>query len=290
MAQQFGEALNLDMLDNAMRSSKGLQSGRLTGGSEARQMSVAKDDDQDLILDWISELSALKGVPLNYLVPDMAMLPAESLRFFRVDRAWIVALLDGAFSLGRPSTDANSRESQMIDLAAEKVETCQLRGAMLAEQLGDSPANNHFTYADMSGFFLRSELLVRWPGLEVQGFDGSGQNLSIVRMELVAPGVLLCLFNRELCRVRFKGPAESGHFGVGLEEGRMVKQLRTIGDSAPPLEKVDVPLRSGGRRVVSLARLADSMGKRPDTPVTAAEFAVHMTESAELVEFFWSAP
>ena len=43
----------------------------------------------------------LEGIPFHYLVPDERLLPPESLKFFVVDPAWLAALRDGAFSIGR---------------------------------------------------------------------------------------------------------------------------------------------------------------------------------------------
>src|SRR5947209_14203314 len=53
------------------------------------------------IASWFADLALLRGVPFNYLVPDPSMLPAESIRFFRLDGLWVDCLLDGAFSVGR---------------------------------------------------------------------------------------------------------------------------------------------------------------------------------------------
>ncbi|WP_344809261.1 hypothetical protein [Microlunatus ginsengisoli] len=58
------------------------------------------------IVDWLGRLHTLLGVPFGYLLPDEEMLPPESIRFFRLDEAWIEALIDGAFSLGRDLTAA----------------------------------------------------------------------------------------------------------------------------------------------------------------------------------------
>ena len=55
----------------------------------------------ETISAWFKSLRRLEGVPFNYLVPDERMLPAESIRFFRVDHAWVDCLADGAFSIGR---------------------------------------------------------------------------------------------------------------------------------------------------------------------------------------------
>src|SRR5579871_6432114 len=55
----------------------------------------------DGVKKWLTRLMQLSGVPINYLVPDEAMLPPESIRFFHLDVNWIAALIDGAFSIGR---------------------------------------------------------------------------------------------------------------------------------------------------------------------------------------------
>ena len=53
------------------------------------------------IVKWLSKLKLLYGVPFNYLVPDIRMLPPESLKFFYLDTQWIDCLIDGAYSIGR---------------------------------------------------------------------------------------------------------------------------------------------------------------------------------------------
>ena len=53
---------------------------------------------------WFYDLSILKGVPFNYLVPDERMLPKESLRCFWIDPFWVRCLLDGALSISRVLT------------------------------------------------------------------------------------------------------------------------------------------------------------------------------------------
>ena len=61
---------------------------------------------------WLSRLRLLHGVPFQYLVPDEALLPPESIRFFTLDAAWIDTLTDGALSIGRTlSPDPGARLS-----------------------------------------------------------------------------------------------------------------------------------------------------------------------------------
>jgi hypothetical protein len=50
---------------------------------------------------WLTDLSELKNIPFNYLIPYEDMLPPNSIRFFNLDKSWIAALLDGALSVGR---------------------------------------------------------------------------------------------------------------------------------------------------------------------------------------------
>ena len=99
------------------------------------------------ILSWFENLSLLKGIPFNYLVPDEQMLPIESIRFFCVDSRWIECLLDGAFSIGRVTTSDYNQ-----DLNHE-----------------NTPAAN--PHKQVSGLLLRSDVVAGWPSLQVDGYD-----------------------------------------------------------------------------------------------------------------------
>jgi hypothetical protein len=74
--------------------------------------------------EWLGRLLLLYGVPFNYLVPDEAMLPSESIRFFYLDPGWMKCLLEGACSVGKSSSldelfDQNLR-NRFLDLAGQK--------------------------------------------------------------------------------------------------------------------------------------------------------------------------
>ena len=49
----------------------------------------------------LMEASLLYHVPFHYLVPDMSMLPAETIRVFSVDYNWVLSYMDGIWSVGR---------------------------------------------------------------------------------------------------------------------------------------------------------------------------------------------
>ena len=74
--------------------------------------------------EWLGRLLLLYGVPFNYLVPQEAMLPPESIRFFYLDPGWMKCLLEGACSVGKSSSldelfDQKLR-NRFLDLAGEK--------------------------------------------------------------------------------------------------------------------------------------------------------------------------
>jgi len=95
---------------SARQLQKGLQS------NVARALDGDENQDAAQIEDWLARLLLLYGVPFNYLVPDLHMLPAESLRFFKVDFNWVEALVDGAYSLGdfTVAEVAHSQESRQV--------------------------------------------------------------------------------------------------------------------------------------------------------------------------------
>jgi hypothetical protein len=99
------------------------------------------------VRDWFGRRERLEGVPFNYLVPDENMLPPESIRFFQMDWLWIECLLDGAFSIGRVLASDHHRDRR---LKADHLTRPSQR---------------------VSGLLLRSDVVVGWPGLLVDGYE-----------------------------------------------------------------------------------------------------------------------
>src|SRR5688572_8998101 len=56
------------------------------------------------LVDLLVRLRVLDGVPFEYVVPDELLLPAESIRFFHLDRNWTDALVQGLLSVGAVTT------------------------------------------------------------------------------------------------------------------------------------------------------------------------------------------
>ena len=113
------------------------------------------------VTQWLARLRLLVDVPAAYLVPDAAALPRESLRFFEVDPAWVAALVDGAFAVGRSSHVLAGHDEGLHAVAHAEA----------------APG--------ISGFLLESAVVASWPRLEVRAYDGSGTELRALRTELL---------------------------------------------------------------------------------------------------------
>lgn len=269
------------------------------------QLLVQPDTVQ--IVTWLSRLHLLYGIPFNYLVPDIRMLPDESIRFFQVDENWISAIIDGAFSPGTTMATAPLTQAMRPQVQVYVNENLSsVRAGMLDTEQGDpAPAN-------LSGFFLRSAAVSGWPGMEITGYsDAAGTNaLQILRMERISPSLLLCLFNGSVARVEMSEPAEALHFGfnttsiryAGAEtivDNTFYKTLRYVNsDSTHEAGSVvdgdlQLTVEVSPKKVLNVNLLATQVQAyawAPETSpnekvLTSAEFALAMVENTDFVTF-----
>jgi hypothetical protein len=190
----------------------------------------------DDVSAWLGGLQVLIGVPFAYLVPDARMLPAESIRFFAVDSNWTAAAVDGALSLAAKTAPgaAAMQALRPIVLAASR-QAAVGRGQTAPAAPGGAAPSAAPTY---SGFLLRSAAVADWPGLRVSGYadaQAATPALSMVRLERLAPTVLLALFVGLIQRVDLTEPAQHLHFG-----------LLSGTELTVPLRWID-PARAGGQ-------------------------------------------
>lgn len=178
------------------------------------------------VADWVvASLDRLAAVPFRYLVPDEAMLPRESLRFFEVDTLWIACLRDGAFSIGR--TD---------DGEGWAVDERDLMAAVL-------PA-----VPPMGGVLLRSDLVAEYPGLLLDAYaeaavaDGLGEGtgpapLPPLRIAHLSPRVLLALYEGPVRAVAVHLHPQVMHFELPEAEGEAIGAAgeRRLGDAVRDL-------------------------------------------------------
>ncbi len=257
------------------------------------------------VRDWLARRVLLYGVPFLYLVPDERMLPLPSMRFFRIDPLWIKRLLEGACSVGR-----NSTEAEMVDeiLGDEffrlAVDNCSNVRRRPSENGSPQTVNVPPTFP-FEGFILRSPVVRGWQGLEMEAWywkKGEKEPLPAppLRIDRLAPDIMLCIFNGPLAKIEIRQPPEGMHFGA---DGFQKMSLRnvTAKDTGDQItlksgESVKVPFRGDqtarfgpeykGSRVVDVPELARLLhealtknGGMHKAPFTSAEFAVQMTES-----------
>jgi hypothetical protein len=125
--------------------------------------------------------------------------------------------------------------------------------------------------------------------------SSNGVPLQILRMDRLAPEILLCIYNGKVTEIEVKQPPEAVHFGAatkadGYEKIGLRKirgDIAVLGDALPG--GTLVPIR--GQRVVHVNELADAIKKQLGNEVTSgdsltsAEFAVQMIEAPAKVIF-----
>jgi hypothetical protein len=255
---------------------------------------------------WLARLRLLEGVPFGYLVADSALLPPESIRFFYVDRGWTDALVEGALSVGTVTTADRGMLEQLYGTVRAEVDEAErlvrLPGAEPGAAVPTGPAG------PITGFLLRSRMVSGWPGIHVRAYavdnlrlgtpinddkvgdaqDVPMQRLSLLRLERLAPAVLLALFDGVPQVVHIEEPRAGIQFGVdetdanGRTQAQVVLRNATTGERLEPHKTVDVPFRRGSPGVLQMRALARGMTSvaAADLGPTldAAEFALQMLQ------------
>jgi hypothetical protein len=245
---------------------------------------------------WLGRLCLLEGVPFPHLVPEPAVLPPESLRFFYLDRNWIEAAVDGALSVGA----ATGRDRMVSDALYVDVRDAALREAAAVRgggpAAGGDPSPTFPPHC--AGLLLRSALVSGWPGLSVRGLAG-GAPLPVLRMERLSGSVLLCLWAGVPDRVELAEPQQGLRFGVG-DDGRV--QFRSVaapvGSQLPGSLDLATPGALRAQRTLDLrpgtgtgllAALAAGLGLTAPTAAhprpSPAELAVQMLQAAARLSF-----
>lgn len=251
------------------------------------------------VRDWLARLRLLEGVPFNNLVADSELLPVESIRFFYLDRAWTDALVQGALSVGTVNTGDRAQLEALYPAIRDEIDEqerlVRLPGSE-RRQLG--PAGQ------ITGFLLRSRAVSGWPGLQVRAYrreigndeaivpESSPDRLKVLRLERLAPAVLLALFDGVPEVVHIEEPRQGVQFGVKLESTGAntfratvrARDVRAATDALRNGNKLPVPVsfRAGSPGVLDLRATADAFLATPETHMnddgrlTSAEFALQM--------------
>jgi hypothetical protein len=251
---------------------------------------------------FLGRLRLLHGVPFSYLVPDAALLPVESIRFFYIDRAWTDAIVQGALSVGTITTADRAQLEAVYPTLRGEVDQTERTIRTPTDEARLEGAGGTIT-----GFLMRSRAVSGWPNLHVRAYlcdvladktlttvaESHPDRLKVLRMERLAPAVLLVLFDGVPAVMHIEEPRQGIQFGVRLDPEAPPSQRRAkvkvrdneTGNPVPPekdftpLNSVDVPFRQGAPGVIDLAELRKRLlakAKNVVPPLQPNEFALQM--------------
>jgi hypothetical protein len=251
---------------------------------------------------FLARLRLLHGVPFSYLVPDARLLPIESIRFFYLDRAWTDALVQGALSVGTISTADRVQLEAVYPHIRDEVDETERTIRQPREEVRLQGAGGTIT-----GFLLRSRAVSGWPNLHVRAYardllpddelttvaESDPDRMKVLRMERLAPAVLLVLFDGVPAVVHIEEPRQGIQFGVRLNSEDPPAQRRAkvkvrdnaTGEPVPPEESfttdnsVDVPFRKNAPGVINVGELRKRLAaKAPNSggALEPNEYALQM--------------
>lgn len=259
---------------------------------------------------FLAQLRLLQGVPFSYLVPDARLLPLESMRFFYMDRAWTDALVQGALSVGTLSTADRSQLAAAYKAIQQEVDQAE-RTVRDADDhsLLKGPGGT------LTGFLLRSRAVSGWPGLHVRAYtedvlpddalstvaESDPRRLKVLRLERLAPAVLLVIFDGVPAVVHVEEPRCGLQFGVRLQTGDIAHNARLrlrdcrngqdVGAANDPLtnaNSVAVPFRAQAPGVIDMAELRRRLAAPALNPLTHADGTLEPNEFAlQMLRFPW---
>lgn len=264
----------------------------------AQVASVAPEAEMPRYMEsFLAHLRLLVGVPFDYLIPDARLLPAESIRFFYLDRSWTDRLVDGAINVGKIGTREQAHHQahhagvrQQIDLTERLVRKLQVAGAshgpLLDLDQAREEAQSRGAAEVITGFLLRSAAVSGWPHMDVrafsrilpQGVEAAGEEamnsqLRTLRLERLSPSVLLALFQGVPKLVWCEEPHHGIQFGVQEMGGQFfVVRRDREGNLIPGRPDIQAPVRSANRQVVAVKDLRNALQKtRVDEEPTMVE-------------------
>jgi hypothetical protein len=256
----------------------------------------------DSVRTWLARARLLEGVPFQHLVPDSELLPPESIRFFFLDREWTDALTQGALSVGTVTTLDRQHLQGLHAAIRDEVDAEERRVRMVGgEDVAFGPAGA------ISGFLLRSRAVSGWPALHVRGYTqditpdnaqipfNDARRMRLLRLERLAPAVLLCLFDGVPTVVHIEEPRTGVQYGVDLGASGRELHLRNVINTLfledqlnpqPPF-RLHVPTRNGFPGVVAVKKLADRMQAVSKTGISTASIfgATSAVFALEMVQF-----
>lgn len=248
------------------------------------------DDAGDRIVprdlrQWLARLRLLEGVPFCYLAADSLLLPTESIRFFYIDRTWTDALMQGALSVGTVNSSDRAQLEQLHRLIRDEIdEEERLVRRPEPGEVQKGPAGT------LTGFLLRSRAVSGWPAIHARAYrkevgrdneivpESHPDRLKVLRMERLAPAVLLVLFDGVPAVVHLEEPRQGVQFGVRLVRigetanfrAEVIARDALTSKDVVPERRAQVFFRPGAPGVVDMRRTAGALMSTPGTNMGAA--------------------
>jgi hypothetical protein len=238
----------------------------------------------DTASHWLAALRLGEGVPFQYLVLDDRLLPAESIRFFYLDRNWTDALIAGALSVGAITTADRAQLQALYPQIRDELDAAERQVRVPGNEAArDGPADV------VTGLLIRSLAVSGWPAMHVRAYrvdvpddgpDGDANRLHLMRVERLAPSVLLALFDGVPAVVHLEEPRAGLQFGFELADQQpaggvtYVLPVRTPGTGTETGQTVTVPFRQDAPGVVDLADLQRRILAAAGGDGSGAEFAL----------------
>jgi hypothetical protein len=241
---------------------------------------------------WLAALRLLSGVPFQHIVADERLLPPESARFFYVDRAWTDALIQGALAVGAVTDADRALLQQLYPAIRDDIDEAERLVRVTGGEGEAGPADA------LAGLLLRSKAVSGWPGLHVNAYRADvpdtgphddPSRLHLMRLEQLAPSVLLAIFDGVPEIVHIDEPRHGVAFGVDESAGSVPgnwsytltvrRNVAVNGDltqSTLPGDRLPVPFRANAPGVLDMSALQAAITGKIGGTASASEFALQL--------------
>jgi hypothetical protein len=251
---------------------------------------------------FLAHVRMLVGVPFEYLVPHPDLLPDESIRFFYLDRSWADRMVDGANAVGQIGSREQAHYHAHAPNVSQQLDLSERMVRLLQRKTDFDTAKNTVSAGGpagvVTGLVLRSAAVAGWPQMDVRAYrtdlheplDTSAPasiaaQLKPLRIERIAPAVLIALFDGEPTLVILEEPHIGIRFGVRADGTNLTVPLRdATGNSLVQNQNaltVPVPTRLNNERVLRVAALRATLEAQKDAhPGATPPHAISQTGSA----------
>ncbi|MEM9548015.1 MAG: hypothetical protein AAGA77_18685 [Bacteroidota bacterium] len=147
-------------------------------------------DEVEVITSYLAKLSLFNFIPFNYLVPSVTFLPTDAIRFFYIDDKWVNTLIQGALLTGQQhsgDTIFNEVFTTTLYRQSQHKALNHRKKALGINHLTNLPTDS--SPVVKAGFFIRSGFVNDFPGVSIHS------DANILRLEKIASGLLICLFD-----------------------------------------------------------------------------------------------